>query len=136
MSLPPWAARYIGLPFLEHGRDLYGLDCWGLVRLVLKDEFHINVPSYVENYSSTTAVEEIGDLVPHVAQNWQHISLGQERLGDVLVMRMCGQPMHVGLILGRDRMLHIEQGINSAIEPYLSARWEKRLTGIYRHKDL
>jgi len=135
VSVPPWAARYIGLPFLEHGRDIYGLDCWGLVRLVLKEEFDIDVPSYTENYSSTLAQEEIGDFVPNVAKDWQDIPLGEEKPGDVLVMRMRGQPMHVGMILGNRRMLHIEQGINSAIEPYRSSRWINRLVGVYRYSQ-
>ncbi len=54
MPIPFWAGHYIGLPFLERGRDpKKGLDCWGLVRLILREQFDHRLPSYTEFYDST-----------------------------------------------------------------------------------
>jgi len=39
MPIPYWAGHYIGLHFREHGRTVAGADCWGLVRLVLQEQF-------------------------------------------------------------------------------------------------
>lgn len=133
-SPPHWVARYVGLPFREHGRTRDGLDCWGLVRLVLAEEFNIDVPSYAERYSSTLAQDEIGAFVPDIAAEWHDVPPGTEELGDVLVLRMRGQPMHVGLVLGGGRMLHVEQGIDSVMDDYRTRRWDGRIIGIYRYK--
>lgn len=136
MPVPYWAGRYIGLPFCEHGRDASGLDCWGLARLVLGEQFGISVPSYAREYANTQAQEELGALVRRETKLWQPVEAGKEMLGDVIVLRLRGQPMHVGLVLGDQSMLHIEQFINSAIEKYTSRRWASRIEGFYRHKGI
>ena len=48
MSRPDnWLDRYIGLPWKIGGRELHGgIDCWGLVRLVMRDEAGIDMPSW------------------------------------------------------------------------------------------
>lgn len=134
MPVPFWAGHYIGLPFLDHGRDRFGLDCWGLVRLVMAEQFGIALPSHAKAYQRTTQVEKISALVEREAEKWQPVSQGQETCGDVIVLRVRGRPMHVGLVLGDGQMLHIEFGINSVIERYSGSRWVDRISGFYRYK--
>jgi cell wall-associated NlpC family hydrolase len=43
--IPNWAAQYVGLPFRDKGRARTGLDCYGLVVLVLREQFGVEVPS-------------------------------------------------------------------------------------------
>lgn len=134
MPVPFWAGHYIGLPFKDHGRDRSGLDCWGLVRLVLAEQFNIALPSHAHEYQRTTQVEKISALIEREALAWKIIAVGQEACGDVIVLRVRGKPMHVGLVLGDRQMLHIEHGINSVIERYTGVRWADRLAGFYRYK--
>lgn len=135
MPIPFWAGHYIGLPFKSRGRTTAGLDCWGLVRLVLHEQFDIQVPSYVYRYSSTDTAHDIAPLIQHEKTKWKSINRTDLECGDVLILRMQGVPMHVGLVLDHQFMLHIERGINSVIERYDTRRWADRLIGIYRHND-
>ena len=136
MPVPIWAGRYIGLPFQGHGRDRSWLDCWGLVRLVMAEQFGIALPSHIHEYERTTQVEKIAQLVEREAQKWKLVSAGSEDCGDVIVLRVRGRPMHVGLVLGDEQMLHIERGIDSVIERYNGLHWAERIAGFYRYKSV
>ena len=133
MPVPIWAGRYIGLPFRDHGRDRSGLDCWGLVRLVLSGQFGIAMPSLAAAYEHTLALDDISSVIAREIPHWQEIAAGQERCGDVIVLRLHGLPLHVGVVLGDAQMLHVEARIDSAIESYAGLRWKDRIHGFYRH---
>jgi cell wall-associated NlpC family hydrolase len=137
MPIVFWAGHYIGLPFKEHGRDRQeGLDCWGLVRLALQEQYRIQLPSYRFEYKDTKASSEISEIIKReAASGWRKIEKGQEDVGDVIVLYMRGAPMHVGLVIGGGYMLHIEKHINSTIERYESLAWQERVHGFYRYKN-
>jgi cell wall-associated NlpC family hydrolase len=134
MPVPIWAGHYIGLPFREHGRDRAGLDCWGLVRLVMAEQFNIALPSHAAEYERTSQAEKIGALIERESQKWKIIATGSETCGDVVVLRVRGRPMHVGMVIGDRQMLHIERGIDSVLEKYTGAHWTERIAGFYRYK--
>jgi len=134
----PWAAEYVGIPWLAKGRGREGCDCWGLVRLVLAERFGVEQPSYAEGYASPAEREEIAALlrggVP--ANGWLQVDDG-ERPGDGVVFRLLNVPWHVGVVVGPDEFLHVEEGIGAAcIDRLSSHRWARRLVGVYRHERL
>jgi cell wall-associated NlpC family hydrolase len=133
MPVPIWAGRYIGLPFKDHGRDRVGLDCWGLARLILGEQFGLCLPSYSHEYRTTADPSRIGPLIEREVAGWNPVASGAEQAGDIVILRLHGKPMHVGLVIGDRQMLHIESGINSAIERYGGPRWADRLYGFYRY---
>ncbi|HYD17059.1 MAG TPA: NlpC/P60 family protein [Patescibacteria group bacterium] len=136
MPVPIWAGRYIGLPFAEHGRDRSGVDCWGLVRLALFEQYNITLPSFDTDYQRTNDALRISALVERESLQWRAMPSGAERCGDVIVLRMRGLPLHVGLVLGDRQMLHVEQGIDSAIEKYTGQKWRDRIYGFYRYEPV
>jgi cell wall-associated NlpC family hydrolase len=135
MPIPFWVGRYIGVPFREHGRDASGADCWGLVRLVYLEQFSTCLPSLTAFYERTTSTESIHRLILRESQKWQLVRQPEAVCGDVIVLRLRGVPMHVGMVIGDDMMLHVENGTNSAIEKYTHHRWKDRVFGFYRYKD-
>ena len=136
MPIPYWAGHYIGLPFAEHGRDAHGLDCWGLYRLVLAEQFGVALPSYRNAYASTRQGRTLSCLIESESRDWRAIEPGREKLGDAVILRLMGHPMHVGLVLGDRHMLHIEDKIDSCIEHYGGPRWKNRVAAFFRHQEL
>ena len=57
-----WTQKYVGIPFLSGGRDDRGVDCYGLVRLILNTEYGYNLPLLSNTYDNALDVCETGSL--------------------------------------------------------------------------
>lgn len=137
--LPPWVNRYIGIPFLENGRSMKGIDCWGLVWLILKEEAGIEVPSFNEMYSEgdtgrwKEVAKTVGAIVNGRKKEFERVVLGQEKLFDGVVLRLYNNPLHVGLVLEPGLMIHsVSSEAASVIQRYDGLAWKKRVLGIHR----
>lgn len=127
--------KYIGVPFLDNGRTLErGCDCWGLARIIWRDEFGFSVPSNLGQYA-VNDFNSMNVLVERDLPQWNEIKSGDERTGDGVLMRLAGIPVHVGIVVEKGVMIHTHRGINSVLEKYESPRWVNRVMGIYRHVD-
>lgn len=131
-----WLCSYIDIPFQEFGRTRSGCDCWGLVRLVYQEQLGINLPSYLGFYEDCRDEGHLAPLISEESKIWNSIPLGTEQMGDVIVLRMRGVPMHTAFIIEPGLMLHIHEGINAVIENYHRSHWKKRVMGIYRHQEI
>ena len=128
---PAWCADYVGLPFKSLGRTRAGLDCWGLVHVVYREAFGIEVPRYGE-YADAYDIEEVGALVRgEIVTRWREVS--PERLGDVVLLRVRGQPCHVGVTVAHGKFLHAFEGTRSCVERYDGLKWSRRIMGFYRY---
>lgn len=131
---PAWVAGYVGLPFLSGGRDRAGLDCWGLVRLVLAERFGLDLPSYAGAYRDASRALDVAPLIAAERDLWSPVPDGSARLGDAVLLRVKGWPIHVGLLVARRRILHIEAGIDSVVERLDSPIWRDRTVGLFRYR--
>jgi cell wall-associated NlpC family hydrolase len=137
MSKPPaWVAEYIGMRFRERGRDRAGCDCWGLVRLVLAERFGVEVPSYAGDYDTVGEQHRIAALITRHQPAWLPVDPGRERPGDVVLLRLHGLPVHVGVVAARGWMLHVEPKVDSVLERFDGLEWRNRVLGVYRHAAL
>jgi len=133
-----WSRRYVGIPWRDHGRDFNGCDCWGLVRLVLKGERCVELPSYAEVYASVAERAEIDAALRSgaTAPDWTAVAAGAERPFDVLVFRRGQWGAHVGVVVGAGLMLHTADGAASRLERWRSPAWAHRLVGCWRRTDV
>lgn len=127
-----WTDDYIDLPYKIDGRDREGVDCWGLVCLVYREQLGIDLPDHAnEQRAAQGDWKVIAASMEEDARRWKQVDRPQEF--DVVLMRRGPLSCHVGLYLGRGAMLHICDGIDSAIESCNGAKWGKRIVGFYRH---
>ncbi len=126
-------SRYIGIPFVERGRTMDGADCWGLVRLILMNEFGIDAPS-LDAIEAPFDYKAIGEIARAETVNW--IEVDEPQAGDLILFRVCGQPVHVGLVVDPGWMVHTDRNIQSCIERYDGVKFRKRIMGIFRHESL
>lgn len=134
-DLPAWAADYIGIPYTLHGRDrAEGLDCYGLVRLVLAERFGIAAPDYGAGYSGNSSLRDLAELMEREAAcGWQPVASGREAPGDLLLLVRRGVPLHCGLVVAPAWMLHTEQGAGSVVETYRDApAWGRQVPTFLR----
>lgn len=132
-----WIKKYIGIPFVDKGRDIRGCDCWGLVRLVYKNELGIELPTYGEISANDLAAvaKEVGSN--YILDPWQEIAAIDVRPFDVAVLRFYGsrQIGHVGVVASEAmRLLHTERTVDSVVVPLTHMTVRPRIVGFRRHK--
>jgi cell wall-associated NlpC family hydrolase len=134
-DFPAWVSQYIGLPFKEGGRDRGGLDCYGLLRLVINEQFGGSVPLYQGiAYRPGEDRNLLAHLMDERLRHWEPIPQGLEQPGDGMLLRVMGRPIHVGIVVAPGWMIHIEKDSDSIAERFgPESRWKQRLLGFYRH---
>lgn len=138
MTLEEFALKALPVPFVEHGRDYDGWDCWGLVRCGLRDVMGIELPSYAGDYGSTERLDELQTLVEAHRDPWHRIDLARAaaRPCDVVLLRVMGRACHVGLLLDGHKALHTEARRGTFVEDLRGAMWAGKIEGVYRHERL
>lgn len=132
-----WTRKYTGIPFISGGRDIAGLDCWGLVRLVYKEEHEIELPSYGE--ISARELTRIADRMEQDScdeSTW--LIATRPRQWDVVAMRWFSRPQigHVGLVVTPGTIMHIEEGTDVVVVPVDHHTVRGRIARYHRHRRL
>ncbi len=134
-----WVNNYVGVPFLDRGNSMEGSDCWGLMEMVLHEQFEVTLPEYERfEYGDGSERKRISDYMMQMANEypWKKIDVEEAKAGDVLLLRMSGFKTHVSVVVARGWMLHTEEGIDSVLERYDGTSWKNRVVGTYRHAQL
>lgn len=130
-----WSAGYVGTVYLDKDLGAAGCHCWGLLRLVYRQEKGIELPGH-EDVSPDDArdIDEIvhGEIS---AGRWQRMDRPQEF--DGALFRRGRHDSHMGIMIDRRYMLHSDREAGAAIvERIDTGRWASSFVGFYRHKDL
>jgi cell wall-associated NlpC family hydrolase len=128
--------RYVGIPYLDRGRSLVGLDCYGLLVLVYRELRGIELPCFAEAYVTAADRQEIRRLIAGGLSAWRQIAAGKEAAFDGVLMREGAQPTHIGIVVRPGLLLHVDRGETSRIERYLAPPLVHRVVGFYRYSAL
>lgn len=131
--LPEWAAEYVGIPYRTRGRDRSGCDCWGLLALVFRERFGWTIDGPDLEWKHGDDPAALGAGVRQYASGFSEVRRGEERVGDGVLLRLRGHPLHVGLVLTPGWMLHTHETADSCIESYDRPTWTNRVLGFYRY---
>lgn len=125
--------QYKGIPYKSHGRDNNGLDCWGLVFLVHKEQLGVELPAWSHLYRDAHCVN-LKEIKTHTEpfKTWQEVE--KPKIGDVALFEV-GRGFHVGLCVDTKgcRVLHITEGCAVTIEDIRSANWKRRFRGFFEY---
>lgn len=131
-----WTSRYVGVPFVDGGRGIEGLDCWGLFRLVYAERLGIVLPSYGDTSAfDLMAVTEAMAAGVAADEQWREVLAPQEY--DGVLMRAYGarEPGHVGVMIDKQRLLHVEQKTAAVIVPIDHYSVRSRILSFWRHRE-
>lgn len=136
-AVPAWVRHYIGLPFQDLGRDRHGVDCWGLVRLVARERFGIEMPLWDGGYPGCD-IRDMRAMATHVASAlplFAPVMVPAD--GDVVLVRVANLPVHVGLVVAPGWMLHAAFGRDCVVETIVTqTRPETAIEGFYRWRGV
>lgn len=133
-----WADRYVGIPFVSEGRDRTGLDCWGLVALVYRNELGIVLPAYgeISAFDLVRIAREVSSACDG-AGPWRRC---EPKPMAVAVMtatftgeRLRRAPVHVGVFLDSSRILHAEANTDSCIVRASDRLVAPRMLGVFEY---
>nr|WP_281500663.1 NlpC/P60 family protein [Kordiimonas marina] len=126
---------WLGIPFVPHGRDYTGADCYGLVRLFYADVMGVHLPRLRGLVRDVGNPRETGPLMRGEAHGPLWRPVPDPAFGDILAFGTPALFTHVGIYLRPGLMLHTRTGTDSTPERYDSPIWQPRLQGFFRYKD-
>lgn len=131
-----WSTKYIGLPWVAHGRLFGAWDCYGLVRCVFSLECGIDLPSLAGDYSDPAEQAELDALLSGEHRSaWRKLG-PREPLQPFDLLIFGGAVPHVGVAVDAQRMLHVAQGRRSEIVRLEGPRWRRSAAIAGRHVQI
>lgn len=100
-----WLNKYVGIPYVNGGRDLSGVDCYGLIKLVYENEYGELLPDWL---TDDISLQDRSRLIEEQLQSgtWREVEMPHD--GDIVV---CARKAayHIGLHYD-GYILHAMQG--------------------------
>lgn len=127
--------KYINLKFKYKGRDFSGVDCYGLVWLMLKNEKHIEMPEY--EYSKKWYLEGKNYIIDikNDSVSWSQVVIEKVKPFDVLLFYNSPRKIivnHMGLYLEDHKFIHVSEDHSSRLEK-INDYWLSRIYAIMRY---
>jgi len=126
-----WVKKYIGIPFVSGGRTMDGCDCYGLARLVLANEYGVELPALSDDYADALNVAETSRLFAENLPVLAGEKLTEPRERAVAVITEHGRPAHLGVVAGGGYILHTGIKTGSVCQRETHPGLRGRIEGYY-----
>jgi cell wall-associated NlpC family hydrolase len=127
-----WVKNYIGIPFVSGGRTLSGCDCYGLARLVLKEEYRVILPALSDDYENALNLRETVSLFREKRPVLLAEPLAEPEEACLAIITERGYPCHLGIYAGSGYLLHTTKGTGSVAQRITHPGLAGRVEGYYR----
>ena len=127
-----WAKKYVGIPFVTSGRDMSGCDCYGLVRMILMNEYGFDLPMLLGDYSNALNIAETKWLFMQNVPILCGEKINEPEEKAVALMRFGGRLCHIGLYAGDGCIIHSRHKVGVVIERLSSPTLAGCVEGWYR----
>jgi len=127
-----WVKKYIGIPFASNGRTTDGCDCYGLVRLVLRNEYGVDLPLLSDDYTDALNAAETARLFAENLPVLAGEKTAGPQEGAVAVITEHGRPAHIGIVAGGGCILHTGIKTGSVCQRETHPGLRGRIEGYYR----
>jgi len=143
--VPAWADKYIGIPWVSHGRGPEGYDCWGLIRFIAKDQFGWDWPSYDDTYTLGSQADDVSvyKVNEGLIKDWHKIHdddqsafkyIDRTIQGDIIWLKHKSHVVHMGMMLDTRKFIHVSATTDSIISRADHFIWKNKILGYYRWK--
>ena len=126
-----WVKKYIGIPFVSNGRAMDGCDCYGLIRLVLRNEYNIHLPELSGNYADACNIRETAKLFEENLPVLAARKIPEPEEGAVVIITEQGRLCHVGIVAGEGFILHTGSKTGSICQRASHPGLRGRIEGYY-----
>jgi cell wall-associated NlpC family hydrolase len=125
--------KYIDIPFKDLGRDLKGVDCFGLVKYIYKDKLNIDIG---ETEITAGDFDGIESEIKRFSNMFQRVF--EPRIYDIIFCYKSPSERivnHIALYIGAGRIIHAVNGQGVVIEKAIrNPAYMNMIEGFYRYK--
>ena len=136
-------SKYIGLPYKNKGRDFNGVDCYGLVYLIYKEEKNLKLLDFSNiNYCSTWFEKKENHILDNLHKFWDIGNSVNKPYRPFDVMLFYNSSLktvvnHCSIYIGDNKFLHVqEHGQATSQVSRFSGYWESKLYKAIRYKGV
>jgi len=85
-----------------------------------------------DRYNDSKSSEQVRNVVKLEREVYDEQDYADRAFGDIILMNLIGHPVHVGIVIDDEKMVHTLSGHDSTLERYTSVLWQNRIEGIFR----
>lgn len=123
--------KYLGLPYLNMGRDIKGLDCWGLVMLIFKNEKGFDLPDTTEDYDTTWSYKGKDYFNDKYSKRFDRVDT-PEYMDIILIKNGKGICNHAGVMLDSKHFIHCAEKAGVVVSNIKDELWKNRIEGFFK----
>ena len=133
--------KYIGIPFKHRGRDFNGIDCFGLLCLIFKEERNIIIPDFLDVIYERNWYKEGQN---HILNNigtvdgtfWDVIKKKPYKMYDGLLFFLTSKNIanHIGIYINDNKFIHVAERFETTIDRLDDPFWQSKLYGVMRYR--